>query len=106
VCTVGQIKFNAMFLCSLGFLILYRESEITRAFSDCKISCVAYLRVTAVLLFYVKCFVRILNMFFLDVGLHANRCTPGIMHSDYVITCEFQDTSCEDISHNKVFMFS
>jgi len=96
-----------MFLCSLCFLILInRESEITCAFLDCNILCVAYLAVTTVLLFCVKCFVRILNMFFLDVGLHANRCTPGIMHSDYVITCEFQDSSCEDISHNKVFMFS
>jgi len=96
-----------MFLCSLGFLMFVnREFKITRAFLDCKISRVAYLAVTAVLLFCVKCFVRLLNMFFLDVGLHANRCTPGIMHSDYVITCEFQDSSCEDISHNKVFMFS
>jgi hypothetical protein len=83
-----------------------RESEITHAFLDCKISCVAYLAATAVLLFCVKCFVRILNMFFLDVGLHANRCTPGIMHSGYVVTCEIQDSSCEDICHNKVFMFS
>jgi len=45
-------------------------------------------------------------MFLLDVGLRANRCTPDVMHSDYVITCEFQDSSCEDICHNKVFMFS
>jgi hypothetical protein len=96
-----------MFLCFLGLLILInRESEITHAFLDCKISCVAHLEVTTVLLFCIKCFVRILNMLFLDVGLHANRCAPGIMHSDYVVTCEFQDSSCEDICYNKVFMFS